>query len=244
MAPSEEAVSPQYCRYNDDAFFPEHDLTEDNSIADEDENENPSDIAKIFLDKISQEIAEIDTKKRPQPWKRSRSVPTKIDDLEKSEDRVFRMTDAPTSRDDSGYPSIKHTASESTQSTTSLSFDEDEQDDHEDEQEGPIKPISILRRKAKLAEVTIEASGAGVRFVPSTVFLERASGKRKPLRRKPRIQVQVQTYTEDELRRMARRSKQNQYSRHELQFSHYLTNDIRSPSSEILSQTESFYVFR
>lgn len=233
LSPSEESVSPQHCGY-DDAFV-EYD-PEDSSIVDENEKSTTSEIAKDYLDRISQQLAALDDEKKGRKPKRSSSLPGRI------EKPVFRIEEESSSpRNNSRYPSIKHTASDSTQSTTSLSFDELSLEDEE-----PAKPIvGILRRKVKMGDVTIEASGAAVRFSPSTVFTE-SKGKRKPLRRrKPRIQIYAQEpYTEDEIRRMERRAQQNQYYNHDMRFSPYLTPDLRSPSSEILYQSESFYVFR
>jgi len=223
LSPSEETVSPQHCDYND--VFVEHNA-EENSLL-EGENGTTADIAKCYLDRISEQLAALDEKK-------GETVSRRKHPSTAGSNSVFRTE---TQGTDSEYPSIKHNASESTQSTTSLSFDEDEDEPHHDEPQQP-KIVSILRRKDKMAPIRIEASGAGVRFSPSTVFLE-ATGKRKLIRRKPRI---TQTYTEDQLRRIERRSQQNQHNA--LRFSPYLTSDTRSPSSELLYPTESFYVFR
>ena len=229
LSPSEEQVSPQQCGYED--AFVEHD-SDDNSLMDG-ENETTSDIAKSYLDRISEELAALDEKKKRQPL-RSSSLPTKMGD------RVFR-TDPPSPN--TRYPSIKHNSSESTQSTTSLSFDEEDEPHHDDGHEQQPKIVSILRRTEKMAPIRIEATGAGVRFSPSTVFPE-ATSKRKPVRRKPRVQAVPVTYTDDELRRIERRSQQNQYNDNMHIYSPYLSHDMRSPSSELLYPTESFYVFR
>jgi len=222
LSPSEESVSPRHCAY-DDAFV-EYDA-EDSSILDENESATTSEIAKDYLDRIAHQLAALDEDKK---GRNGGELP--------GSKCVFRKGETPqSSESDSRYPTIKQAASSSTQSTTSLSFDELSQDDE------PVI-VGILRRKEKLAAVTIEASGANVRFSPSTVFTE-SKGRRRPLRRKPRIRVVVQEPTEDELRRLERRSQQNQHNR-DLRFSPYITHDFRSPSSEALYQSESFYVFR
>jgi hypothetical protein len=222
LSPSEEPVSPQHCDYND--VFVERD-TEENSLL-EGENGTTADIAKCYLDRISEQLAALNEKKGETGSRQKRPSTARSNS-------VFR-TETPGT--DSEYPSIKHNASESTQSTTSLSFDEEDEPHHDEPQQPKI--VSILRRKEKMAPIRIEASGAGVRFSPSTVFPE-ATGKRKLIRRKPRI---TQTYTEDQLRRIERRSQQNQHNAS--RFSPYLSSDTRSPSSELLYPTESFYVFR
>jgi len=239
LSPSEETVSHKHCGY-DDAFV-EYDNEDSSIVEDENENSTTSEIAKDYLDRIAQQLAALDEEKKGRSgWKpkRSNSLPGRIGELSDGKP-VFRADQAPPSpRNDSRYPSIKHTSSDSTQSTTSLSFDELSQD----EEFAEPALVGILRRKAKLADVTIEASGANVRFSPSTVFTE-SKGRRRPLRRKPRVRVVVQEPTEDELRRLERRSQQNQHN-HDFRFSPYISHDIRSPSSELLYQSESFYVFR
>jgi len=168
------------------------------------------------------------------------------------------------------FPSLKKTDSDSTQSTIGLSDDEDDLslastacEDSDDEaavEEAPPTTVSILRRKVKLGVMDIKSTGATVRFCPTTVFPDpnvpyvRRKIKRLPKELRtstisppiqpllsPIITSPSSSHESDkyscELRRLRRRAQQNQ---HHL----YITNEIRSPSTDMLLPTESFYVFR
>lgn len=220
----------------DDAFLENDDSS---SLLDE---EPTTESAKECFEKISKQLAMHDRTKRQDVWKprRSSSVPTKIGELSntstESARAIFRIESSGPRR--SVQISIKHSASDSTQSTTAMSFDELSVDSEQTEEQTTTKPtiISILRRKEKLAEVTIQATGAGVSFCPNTNFTETGKKRRPQRTKKPRIQIQSYEDYTDEVRRLERRAKQNQHP--------YITYDSRSPSSDILYQTESFYVFR
>merc|ERR1712224_192231 len=116
LSPSEESVSPKHCGY-DDAFV-EYDIEDSSIVEDENESSTTSEIAKDYLDRIAQQLAALDEQNKGRSGlkpKRSSSLP--------GSKQVFRFDEAPPSpRNSSRYPSIKHTASDSTQSTTSLSF--------------------------------------------------------------------------------------------------------------------------
>lgn len=230
-----EESQPQHIGYDD--VFVEYD--DSSSLLD---GESNTETAKDYFDRISKELVKIDETKRPENLKprRSVSVPTNLGELSETNTEkfktIFRIENS--SPRNSGQPSLKHSASDSTQSTTSMSFDELSMDSSQNEESSTTKPaiVSILRRKEKLAEVTIEATGSAVRFSPNTNFTETGKKRRPQRQKKPRIQIQSYDDYTDEVRRMERRAKQNQHP--------FITYDSRSPSNDILYQTESFYVFR
>lgn len=106
-------------------------------------------------------------------------------------------------RTTSHYPSLKHTDSESTQSTAAISEDElsysqSSAEDDEEESSSPQdesqrqKPVSILRRKEKLGAIAA-STGSAVKFCPTMVFPDpNALQKRKRVRRLPKAQQQQQ----------------------------------------------------
>jgi len=168
------------------------------------------------------------------------------------------------------FPSLQKTDSDSTQSTIGLSDEEDDLslastacEDFDDEaavEEAASAFVSILRRKVKLGVVDIKSTGATVQFYPTTVFPDpnvpyvRRKIKRLPKELRtstisplmqphlsPIITSPSSSHESDkyscELRRLRRRAQQNQ---HHL----YITNEFRSPSTDILLPTESCYIFR
>jgi len=149
--------------------------------------------AKDYFDRISDQLAEIETTKRniaraTSTPKRSSSDPTMKKKKSSSfASTIFRLTtDGEThiarsrSRRRLRFPSLKKTDSDSTQSTIGLSDDEDDlslastvcedfDDDTAVEETAPAI-VSILRRKVKLGAVDIKSTGANIRFCPTTVF--------------------------------------------------------------------------
>lgn len=164
---------------------------------------------------------------------------------------IFRLVKAPANGGSSRrsshnrFSSIKHTDSDSTMSTQALSEDEDEHDERdmpesaeeqkeeEPEEDGPFVPTSILRRKKKDDGCAIAPTGRSVRFCPKTVF-PHPNQKRKKVRRLPRANSYYET--EREHRRLERRAQQRIHPK--------LSHELRSPGSDVLITTESFYVFR
>ena len=164
---------------------------------------------------------------------------------------IFRLVKAPTNGGSSRrssrnrFFSIKHTDSDSTMSTQALSEDEDEHDERdmpesaeeqkeeEPEEDPPFVPTSILRRKKKEDGCAIAPTGRSVRFCPKTVFPD-PNQKRKKVRRLPRANSYYET--EREHRRLERRAQQRIHPK--------LSHELRSPGSDVLITTESFYVFR
>lgn len=219
---------------------------DDDSSSDDDEDLH-IESAKDYMERISKQLGSMEDSKRKVSIGSQSNITT-----------VFRMAtsstgtvNSPTRRDQ--YPSLKHTDSESTQETEAISDDDlslssNEDDEAAAQEEEPATPIiSILRRKVKLGNLQA-STGSTVTFCPGTVFPDpnEIPQKRKRVKRLPKKGAQLQivvpryddssSYSERELRRFERRAQQNQYS--------YLTNELRSPSSEILLPSESFYVFR
>jgi len=202
--------------------------------------------AKEYMDRISTQLNNIEDQKRKDAWKnpqRSKSAPNENNQV-KIIDTVFRTNSSSDRTSDSTFPSLKHTDSESTQSTSGLTDDElSTSSTSADDAEEPVaiaKPVlvSILRRKEKLGAVEIASKGGPVTFCPKTVFPDpnQASKRRKRVRR-IKSKMRFESYeSQVEQRRLARRTQQNQHP--------YISDDLRSPSSDFLQQTESFYVFR
>lgn len=230
---------------------------------DDDDEELQIESAKDYMERIAKQLASMEESQRKEAFRSKTDKPftVKLDSRQVSDESqssiatVFRMSTRSTSTINNRHQSLKHTDSESTQETVSVSDDEfsleDEQDQHQEEAKPEI--VSILRRKEKLGSITAP-SGSAVRFCPTTVFPDpnEVPQKRKKVRRIPKktpvapIEVPCESYESqckysDELRRMERRAQQNQYSAAGYS---YLTHDLRSPSSDILLPTESFYVFR
>lgn len=199
--------------------------------------------AKDYVERISKDLASMEKKGSIEKPKYSRQVSI---ESESSITTVFRMSTSSTSTINSRYPSLKHSESQCTQETEDISDDElslESQDDDEEEEIIAQHPVSILRRKAKLGAITAPRGGS-ITFCPTTVFSESGKKRRRPRRRRKQKQEELQIFVPAtceevplELRRLERRSQQNQYAS-------YLTNDQRSPSSDVLLPSESFYVFR
>jgi len=200
--------------------------------------------AKDYVERISKDLASMERKESIEKPKYSRQVSI---ESESSITTVFRMSTSSTSTiNNSRYPSLKHTESQCTQETEDISDDEltlESHDDDDDEEESIAQPVSILRRKEKLGAITAPRGGS-VTFCPSTVFPDPSQKRRRPRRRRKQKEQELQIFVPAtceevplELRRLERRAQQNQYAS-------YLTHDLRSPSSDILLPTESFYVFR
>lgn len=198
--------------------------------------------AKDYVERISKDLASMERKESIEKPKYSRQVSI---ESESSITTVFRMSTSSTSTINSRYPSLKHSESQCTQETEDISDDELTLESQDDEEEEIIaQPVSILRRKVKLGAITAPREGS-ITFCPSTVFTESGTKRRRPRRRRKQKQEELQIFVPAtceevplELRRLERRAQQNQYA------ASYLTNDLRSPSSDILLPSESFYVFR
>jgi len=202
--------------------------------------------AKEYMDRISTQLKNMEDQKRKDAWKnpqRSKSAPNENDQANII-DTIFRNRSSSVSTSDSTFPSLKHTDSVSTQSTSGLTDDElSTSSTSANDAEEPVamaKPVlvSILRRKVKLGVVEIASKGGSVTFSPKTVFPD---PNQAPKRRKrvPRInsKMRCESYeSQVEQRRLVRRTQQNQHP--------YISDDLRSPSNDFLQQTESFYVFR
>jgi len=226
-----EESQPQHIGY-DDAFV-EYDDSSSLLV----DGETTMETAKDYFDRISKQLQTSDRTKRPDAWKpkRSSSVPTNPAKMNSEGVKTIFRIETSNPRN-SLRPSIKQSASDSTQITTSMSSDEISVDSEETNTTTKPTIVSILRRKEKMADVTIQTTGAAVRFCPNTVFPETGKKRRPQRTRKPRIQIQPYEDYADEVRRIERRAKQNQHP--------FITHDLRSPSSDILYQAESFYVFR
>jgi len=217
-----------------------------------DEDELHMESARDYVERISKTLATMEKNERREVFSKPKKCSRRVSEgSQTSITTVFRMSTTSSSTINNHFPSLKYTDSESTQETAAISDDEmtlESQDDDE-LREDYEKPVSILRRKEKLGAIT-EATGSGVTFCPTTVFPDpnEVPQKRKRVKRmkqKPQAQPQqeqlqifVPAHDDDlpELRRLERRAQQNQYA--------YLSSEIRSPSSEILMPSESFYVFR
>lgn len=214
-----------------------------------DEDELHMESARDYVERISKSIATMEESERRGAVSKPKNYSQRVsEDSQTSITTVFRMSTTSSSTINNHFPSLKHTDSESTQETAAISDDEMtlESQDDDDEREEFEKPVSILRRKEKLGIIT-EATGSGVSFCPTTVFpdpneVPRKRKRVKRIKQKPQSQEQLQIFVPahdddlPELRRLERRACQNQYT--------YLSSEIRSPSSEILMPSESFYVFR
>merc|ERR1719343_738552 len=232
------------CGCTSDVHESEHECLEPKSPrhAQHEEEELEMESAKDYVERISKDLASMEKKDSIEKPKYSRQVSI---ESESSITTVFRMSTSSTSTiNNSRYPSLKHTESQCTQETEDISDDELSLESQEEEEESIAQhPVSILRRKQKLGEITAPRGGS-VTFCPSTVFPDPSQKRRRPRRRrKPKqqeLQIFVPATCEEvplELRRLERRAQQNQYAS-------YLTHDLRSPSSDLLLPTESFYVFR
>lgn len=206
--------------------------------------------AKEYMDRISTQLNNMEERKRksvsktPQQPTSAHASPSKNNenDQVKVIDTVFRN---PSNRNNTSdiFPSLKHTESESTQSTIGLSDDElstvsTSESDAEDPSDMP-KPVlvSILRRKEKLGAIEIAPRGVSVTFCPKTVFPDPNQPKKRKRVRRIKSKARFESYeSQVEPRRLQRRAQQRQHP--------YITDDFRSPSSDFLQQTESFYVFR
>lgn len=198
--------------------------------------------AKDYVERISKDLASMERKESIEKPKYSRQVSI---ESESSITTVFRMSSSSSSTiNNIRYPSLKHTESQCTQETEDISDDELTLESHDDQEEESIsQPVSILRRKEKLGAITAPRGGS-VTFCPSTVFPDPSQKRRRPRRRRKRKEQELQIFVPAtceevplELRRLERRAQQNQYASH-------LTHDLRSPSSDLLLPSESFYVFR
>lgn len=174
---------------------------------------------------------------------------------------VFRMVDisSPTKKT-SKYPSLKQTCSNMTQETAAISDDELSQGEDREtaasSEQAETAIISILRRKEKLGAIVRPTTGSAVTFCPTTVFPDPNAKpvKRKRVKRLPKpqksaviiepLEIPCESYDNiyqcEEPRRLQRRAQQNQHNYDHL----YQSYDLRSPSSDLLMPTESFYVFR
>lgn len=225
-------------------------LHDEESYDDEDEFHMES--ARDYIERVSKQLAVMDKSEQRETWEKPKNYSRQLsDDSQTSITTVFRMSTSSNSTiNTTSIPSLKHAASESTQETAAISDDEstlsDDDDDDDDLREDfATKPVSILRRKEKLGAI-LPSNGQRVTFCSTTVFPDpnEVPKKRKRVRRikpkqsKKELQVFVPAHEElpQELRRLERRAQQNQYV--------YLTSDMRSPSSDILMPSESFYVFR
>jgi len=215
----------------------------------DDEEEFHMESARDYVERVSKELAAMDKSERRETWEKPKKYSRQVsDDSQTSITTVFRMSTSSNSTiNTTSIPSLKHASSESTQETAAISDDESTLSDDDDElrEDFATQPVSILRRKEKLGAI-LPSNGARVTFCSTTNFPDPnvVPQKRKRVRRikpkqsKKELQVFVPAHEElpQELRRLERRAQQNQYA--------YLTSDMRSPSSDILMPSESFYVFR
>lgn len=277
---------------------PQHDSKDDgnssfSSSARDEKGELQMESAKHYMERISKQVTASNEESKNRNTKKPNAMQACGSESE-SIAAVFRMSTRSTStiniinaRTTNHYPSLKHTDSESTQSTAAISDDEfsyslsseDAEYENDDDDEATSsqteessqeqQPISILRRRLKLGAITAP-TGSAVKFCPTTIFPNpNTLQKRKRVKRLPKVQQQSQQemndeqrdqqlleiitvacesydnshyyqYSDDELRRLERRAQQRQHGH----FRPYTTHEIRSPTSELLFPTESFYVFR
>jgi len=210
-----------------------------------------SEKAKDYFDRISKQLAVIEAIRKKDNLTTPKQSNRTSAGSEKSTGiaTVFRMSTSSTMNTTRQFPFplLKCTDSESTQSTEALSDDELSFSSEEEEEAALIKPviISILRRKKKLGAVEIAPTGSAVKFCPKTVFPDPSEvpqkRKRIPRLLKPQdlspVMLTYESYESHcELRRLERRAQQRQHP--------YITNDFRSPSSDALYPSDSFYTFR
>ncbi len=201
--------------------------------------------ARDYVERVSKQLATMNDSEQRDTWDKPKKYSRQVsDDSQTSITTVFRLsTNSNSTIHTTSFPSLKHAASDSTQETAAISDDETTLSE-EPREDFVAQPVSILRRKEKLGAI-LPSNGRNVTFCATTVFPDpnEVPQKRKRVRRikakkKKELQVFVPADEElpQELRRLERRAQQNQYA--------YLTDDMRSPSSEILMPSESFYVFR
>lgn len=233
----------------------------------EDLSELEVESAKDYMERISKKIVAMEETQRS--ITRANEIKEDDDDFEETSSivtdtssmaTVFRMDSSCPTKKSSKYPSLKQTSSNTTQETASISDDESSQGEDREtaasSEQAETAIISILRRKEKLGAIVRPTTGSAVTFCPTTVFPDPNSKpvKRKRVKRLPKPQKSAviiepleipgdsydNVYQCEEPRRLQRRAQQNQHNYDHL----YQSYDLRSPSSDLLMPTESFYVFR
>jgi len=206
---------------------------------DECREDNRFESARDCMSQISKELASIEVSKRQDTdFNHGKGI-----------GGVFRMAaESISTINTTQFPDLKKTVSESTQITEAVSDDElslaSEEDAGADEDPGTKQSqpeiVSILRRKEKLGAIRAASGIPRITFCPTTVFPDpnETPKKRRRVKRLPRAAGPTITIipcdkyeshcTNDEPRRLERRTKQNQYH----------------PGHDFLHTTDSFYVFR